>query len=99
MNMKNYKIINRKRFYFTMSILIVFVLMISFTLVVSARDTSDTVLVPVYVQSGDTLWGLSGGFVADNQDIRDYINTVIDINQLPDAGLKPGQLLYFPQHK
>lgn len=96
--MRKYRVKNRKRFLFSVSLMIIFTLMISFTLIVNAKDINSAALVPVYVQKGDTLWGLSAGFAGNEQDIRDYINTVMEINKIGNANIVPGELIYFPDY-
>jgi hypothetical protein len=34
-----------------------------------------------------------------DMDIREYISRVMEINELQNANIKPGELLYFPSFK
>jgi hypothetical protein len=68
-----------------------------FFIVVNAKSTSTTVLVPVYVTEGDNLWQLSSEYSDGKIDIRKYIDRVMTINNLSDANIKPGELIMFPQ--
>lgn len=95
--MKRYRVINRFRFFTTISLLLLALFFSMFFMVVNALSTSNDVLVPVYVSEGDSLWKLSAQYSAEEMDIRDYINRVIEINKLDNVNIKPGQLLMFPQ--
>lgn len=96
--MKRYRIINKFRFY-TLVILMFAVLVASmFFIIVNATGTSSVVLVPVYVTDGDNLWNLSLQYSDDNTDIRAYIDSVMQVNELKDANIYPGEVLLFPQN-
>lgn len=95
--MRKYRIVNKFRFFTTISLLLVMLFFSMFFIVVNALSTSSDVLVPVYVSEGDSLWKLSAQYSQDGMDIRDYIDRVIEINKLADVNIKPGQLLMFPQ--
>jgi hypothetical protein len=69
-----------------------------FTLAVSAKGSYEVVLMPEYVEAGDTLWDLSLNYSGE-MDIRDYISKVMDINNLYSANIEPGKLIYFPNYK
>jgi len=69
-----------------------------FTLVVNAKGNNKLVLVPEYIEEGDTLWSLSINYSGEI-DIRDYISNVMDINNLHNANIKPGEIIYFPNYK
>lgn len=45
------------------------------------------------VQSGDTLWAISRGYCPDNVDRREWIDAVLELNELQDAIIHPGQTL------
>lgn len=95
--MKKYKIVNKFRFFTTVSLALLLVFASMFFIVVNAKSTSTEVLVPVYVSNGDSLWKLASEYYDGNSDIRNYINKVITINNLADSNIKPGELLMFPQ--
>lgn len=94
--MKSYKIINRLRFFISVSLLITVIVLASFTLAVSARNDAGSATVADYVEEGDTLWSLSMQYVRENMDVRDYIKKVMEVNNLQSANIKPGDMLYFP---
>jgi Tfp pilus assembly protein FimV len=49
------------------------------------------------VHQGDTLWSIAGT-VAPNQDPRDYVASLVELNRLETASLTPGQDLILPAH-
>lgn len=96
--MKRYVIKSKVRFLVSISIIIILAVSSLFTVAVSAKENSEVLLVPEYIEEGDTIWDLSEGY-AGEMDIRDYISKVMDINGLDDANIKPGELIYFPSYK
>jgi hypothetical protein len=96
--MKRFVIRSKSRFIVSIGIIMIFAMSSLFTLAVSARENQDVLMIPEYVEEGDTLWNMSqkhkGGM-----DIREYISRVMEINNLQNANLKPGELLYFPSFK
>jgi hypothetical protein len=95
--MKKYKIVNRYRFFTLLSLILIVLFGSMFFIVVNAKSTSTDALVPVYVGEGDNLWQLSTRYTDGSMDIRNYIDKVMTINNLPNANIKPGDLLMFPQ--
>jgi len=51
----------------------------------------------VSVRSGDTLWSLAQAY-APNQDPREWINQVVEINNLQSIELMAGQRIAIPSH-
>ena len=49
------------------------------------------------VHQGDTLWSIADT-VAPNQDPRDYVASLVELNRLETASLTPGQDLILPAH-
>jgi hypothetical protein len=95
--MKRYKVVNKFRFFTTISLIVVLLFASMFFIVVNAKSTSTEVLVPVYVSNGDSLWKLASQYCDGSSDIRSYIDKVIIINKLADSNIKPGDVLMFPQ--
>jgi hypothetical protein len=95
--MKRYVIKSKARFIVSVGIIMIYVISF-FTLVVSARENQNVILVPEYVEEGDTLWNMSQKYAGD-MDIREYIYKVLEINNLRSSNIKPGELLYFPSFK
>ena len=97
--MKKYKIVNKYRFFTIVCLILVILFASMFFIVVNAKSTTAVVLVPVYVSEGDNLWQLSAQYSDGKIDIRNYIDNVMDINNLTDANIKPGEIIMFPQHR
>lgn len=95
--MNKYKIVNRFRFYTAISLILIAIFASMLFVIVNAKSTSNEILVPVYISYGDNLWNLSAKYADSNTDIRNYIHKVMDINNLKDATLHPGDVLMFPQ--
>jgi nucleoid-associated protein YgaU len=49
----------------------------------------------VVVRSGDTLWSIAGS-VAGDQDVRAVVDAILELNDLSDVTLQPGQVLRLP---
>jgi len=96
--MKKYKIINKYRFFTTLCIILMLLFASMFIIVVNAKSTSNEILVPVYVNQGDSLWQLSSQYSDDKSDIRSYIDRVMELNNLADANIQPGDLIMFPHN-
>lgn len=96
--MHRYRIINKFRFFTCFFLISMLVFIVLFTIIVDAKDNSETNLISVCIESGDTLWQLSNKYASRDMDIRDYINKVIEINQLKSVNIKPGQIINFPQY-
>ncbi len=95
---KHYQIKNRFRFFISLCVLMTVLFALFFTSVVSAGSSDQLTMVSRYVEEGDTLWKLSRQYNNGSMDIRDYIQTVMEVNQLQSANIKSGDLLYFPQY-
>lgn len=93
---KRYKIINKKRFFLLLSILVLIIFSLLLGFKVNAKEEHNIQMEAVYVNSGDTLWSISRKFVSQDMDIRQYIDNVIKLNNLESVIIKPGQLLYMP---
>lgn len=97
--MKRYVIRSKARFIAAIGSIIIIIAMSSlFTLAVSAKVSQGVIMIPEYVEEGDTLWNMSQSYTGD-MDIREYISRVMEINNLQGANIKPGELLYFPSFK
>ncbi len=78
---------------------LVVVLMVSgFSAQADANNfTSERKFTPVYVVSGDTLWSLVEEYYDYQGDIRKAINEVKKINNLDNASIQQGQIIYIPE--
>lgn len=48
------------------------------------------------VMSGDTLWEIAGEIAAPEDDIRDVIESIKDLNKLESSSILRGQILLLP---
>ncbi|MCM3629981.1 LysM peptidoglycan-binding domain-containing protein [Paenibacillus glycanilyticus] len=80
----------------------VFVLLFTSFLMMRTNASSDHIEAAsmneqtVIVSAGDTLWGIADRFADNSKDIREYIYTIKERNQLSSVELKPGQVLIIP---
>ena len=91
-----YRIISKSRFLLFLTIPAVIIFTILLSIKVNAKKDSDLVLKSVFVESGDTLWNISEKYAPDNMDIRDYIDSIIKLNDLKTVMIRPGQMLNMP---
>jgi LysM repeat protein len=59
-----------------------------------ASEYSETTV--VYVDSGDSLWGIAREHGDSRYDARDVIDEIQKLNNLPDSTIYPGQKLKIP---
>ncbi|GEN79264.1 LysM peptidoglycan-binding domain-containing protein [Actinotalea fermentans] len=65
--------------------------------VANAGTPSPGVPVETYtVRSGETLWDIASGIAAPGQDLRDVVDHLVNLNDLPGAGLTAGQQILLP---
>jgi Tfp pilus assembly protein FimV len=48
------------------------------------------------VQAGETLWQIAGDVALPGEDVRDVVLRLQELNGLPDASLRAGQVLLLP---
>ncbi len=93
----------------TFRFIVVFLMLLAiftFTMMISAfaKPATDGLIEPakepvkrvVYVQPGDTLWGIAEQYGTKGMDVRKYIYMIKKENQLETAALKAGQRLILP---
>ena len=86
------KIVNKKRFVLSISIFLVIIISI-FNLCFAKTIEVETEEEEYVVQTGDTIWSIAGEFKNNNQDIRNYIYELRNLNNLDDCIIYPGQVL------
>lgn len=76
--------------------LLLSILVLSFTqLGWMYRD--DTVIVPIRVEKGETLWHIAAVAADDNTDVRNVIDSILKTNKLANNDdIYPGQVLQVP---
>ena len=83
---------------------VVFVLALGFGLagmlgnqVANAGTAAPAVPVETYtVRAGETLWDIAAGLAAPGQDVRDVVDDLVALNELPGSGLTAGQQILLP---
>lgn len=83
------KIVNKKRFITSMTILVLIIISI-FNLVFANVDKSKTVVEHTVV-CGETLWSIATEYKKEGQDVREYIYELRKLNNLDDCSLNVGQ--------
>jgi hypothetical protein len=48
------------------------------------------------VEPGETLWGIARDVAAPGEDVRDVVLQLVELNDLPSAGLMAGQSIVVP---
>lgn len=48
------------------------------------------------VRAGETLWGIASGLAAPGEDVRDVVDDLVALNDLPGSGLTAGQQILLP---
>lgn len=87
--MKKLRIVNKKRFVTSISILIVIIISI-FNCVFATK----TVEYENYtVAQGDTLWGIASENKKVGQDVREYIYELREVNNMNDCLIYPNQVI------
>ncbi|WAH98009.1 LysM peptidoglycan-binding domain-containing protein [Arthrobacter sp. MMS18-M83] len=61
----------------------------------SAAQLQPTSTISVTVQTGQSLWGIAGT-AAPSRDPRDVVAEIIQLNNLEDGHIVPGQQLFIP---
>lgn len=90
------RIASKKRFTIFISIL----LMLAFPAIMFAIDkppsTKNQDFIKVYIEPGDTLWGIAKTNLPPRMDIREFVHDIKVVNQLDSALIKVGETLLVP---
>lgn len=101
--MKRKRIRIANKFRFTVFMVIVSLIIISSAGTLIGLNTAESADIPeyieVYVESGDTLWGLAQTHGPKNVDKRKIIYEVSKINNLSGDYIYPGEVLKFPVYE
>ena len=97
--MRKNKLINRTRFYVAL-LLISFIL--SFTSIITKKSFGDSLNSQDYnyynyiVRNNDTIWNIAKKFNTYKIDIREFIDIIIEENNINDSLILPGEKLRIP---
>lgn len=83
------KIKSKKRFVISMSILLAIISIFNLCFAKTEKYETEEYV----VQDGDTLWSIAEEFKNNNQDIRDYIYDLRNLNNLDDCIIYPAQTI------
>lgn len=61
-----------------------------------AADEPPSPTIAYTVEAGDTLWVIATGLAEPGSDLRDTVDTIMSLNGLEDATIRPGQSLRLP---
>ena len=50
----------------------------------------------VYVAAGDTMWDIAGEYRCVDEDIREVVERICEVNNLPKGNLYAGQIIQVP---
>ena len=96
--MKRTVIVNRKRFFISLSLGISLLNMFIFSFILTDRTNADmnNKTVAVTVGYGDTIWDLAENYGNDKTDIREAVYNIKKLNNLNDSQIHEGQVLEVP---
>ena len=61
-----------------------------------AYAVEGTILKPVTVYGGDTLWGIAGEYTEPSKDVRKLVREICELNDVSPGKIYPGQVLLVP---
>ena len=97
--MRKYRIINRKRF-FAALVMLMSVIALSINAVSSEHYKTNYATCEFTVHEGDTLWEIAELYADESIDVRKYIKLIQEYNNLETSELAPGDVLVIPyEHK
>lgn len=96
------KIVNKRKFIRSISILVIISSLIIFSK--STYSKGEITYKEDYIYSGDTLWNISKNEIEnnkyfENKDIRDVVSELKEINNLSESNLKVGEKIKIPIYK
>lgn len=97
--MKHYRIVNKFRFYVSMSIItltLITIIALAFNYTLSKGHESKIEYMSHTVRKYETIWDIARE--SDHKgDIRDFVDEIIYINNLKDSKIYPGQIIAIPK--
>lgn len=98
---KRYKIINKTRFYSSITSVCVILLLVIFNLLTTNKVHSSVYEVKykeVQVTEGDTLWTIAMNHLPNNTDIRKMIYNIKEFNDMSSSYIYPGNVIKIPMN-
>ena len=95
--MKRYRIVNYKRFITSVTVLLIVI--ISLFNVVFAKPEDNYIIREYTVEAGNTLWQIASENKAKNEDIRQYIEDIKQLNQMTSTDIYKGQTLLIKERR
>lgn len=95
-NIKKCTIVNKRKFIFSISTLVIFICILSSAAVKSFATTDkkyDNNIEQIQINKGDTLWQIASKRVPENKDIRAFIEEIKKENDLKDSNIQEGQVI------
>ena len=83
------KIVNKKRFITSITILMIILIALLNKCVAYKSIKTENYM----VSAGDTLWSISCEYKKTGQDVREYLYTLRELNNLIDCIIYPGQVI------
>lgn len=98
---RKYKIINRKRFYTSMSLMVIFLnLLLTITLNTNKTYADKEVqFIEKTIEAGDTLWKIAKENKPKNSDTREIVHNIMEYNNLKNPFIYEGNTIKIPQYK
>jgi len=95
---KKHRIKSRSRFTLFVALSIVFLVVISNTILGmdNASSMTEEKYMEISVKAGDTLWAIAGKYMPDSKDIRRSVYTLCETNGISADELMAGQVLLVP---
>ncbi len=96
--MRKVKIVNRKRFTFTLSVALIFMISMSMLFMSSLQveGATEKEYIHIQVKTGDTLWSIAKEYCDHKTDVREVVYSIQTENKLVSSVIHPGQELQIP---
>lgn len=95
--MKHYRIVNYKRFITSVTVLLIAT--ISLFNIALAKQEDNYIISEYTVEAGNTLWQIASENKAKNEDIRQYIEDIKQLNQMTSTDIYKGQTLLIKERR
>ncbi len=95
--MKRLRVVNRARF--MMSVVLMLLVLSSGVYfgfgIMNGKGVSEEAYIEIQVMPGDSLWSIAAGLDTNN-DIREVIYEIAEVNEVVNSVIHPGQILKVP---